>query len=52
MKYPGWGVKAFPPVAADTFILSLPSPRILQSPLVTSRMTGEAAVIANPGLSG
>jgi hypothetical protein len=28
--------KVFLPVAVDTFVLSLPTPRILQSPLVTS----------------
>jgi len=29
-------IKAFLPVAADTFVLLLPTPRILQSPLVIS----------------
>jgi hypothetical protein len=32
-------IKVLPPAAEDTFVLILPTPRILQSPLVTSRMT-------------
>jgi len=33
------GYYDIPPDAVDTFVMVLPAPRILQSPLVTSRMT-------------
>jgi hypothetical protein len=33
------GITTIAPVVVDTFVLSFPTPQILQSPLVTSRMT-------------